>query len=344
MNRKFLSTFFACIGIACFVPYWQAYADFRFRTTVDPTSVIEDSMCIPELNGQGCLHVDEDVANLNITVIGADGTTIAVYDAATEQEDIVLIGTYSAPSAINVRVSPQANGGADLTQMMFANSIYVGEDWIKITVSDGQVTIMDFDRWVYMADEQSVNVASMDADTVTAAAVATNAIGAPELATGAIGATVFSTGAITADAIATNAIGSLEIATNAIGPSELGTAAIDADSIAANAIGASEIATDAIGALEIAANAIGTSELATGAISSDELAASGVAKIWDEIIEDMGATYTARCLLAAVLAYTSGEWAQAGAIATYQDPGGLENRIVGTIGSPGFNTITITCP
>lgn len=66
--------------------------------------------------------------------------------------------------------------------------------------------------------------------------------------------------------------------------------------------------------------------------------------VWDEIIEDTGSTYTARCLLAAVMAYTAGEWSQAGSVITYQDSGGNENRIVGTIQSPGFDTITITCP
>jgi len=114
----------------------------------NPTSVIEDSMCIGALDGIGCLHVDEDVANLVINVIGADGVNIAVYDVVGEQEDIAAIGTYAAPSANNVRVSPQANAGSDLTQMMFADAVYAGEDWVTISVSDGQVTIMDFHRWV----------------------------------------------------------------------------------------------------------------------------------------------------------------------------------------------------
>jgi hypothetical protein len=43
-------------------------------------------------------------------------------------------------------------------------------------------------------------------------------------------------------------------------------------------------------------------------------------------------------------AYTGGEWTQAGAVITYQDSGGNGAVITGTIQSPGFDTITITCP
>ena len=123
-------------------------ADERWRST--KTSVIEDSMCIPLLDGTGYLHVDEDVAGLIIQVVGADGTSVALYDTGTELEDIAAIGTYAAPSANNVRVSPDALTGGDCTQMMFADAVYSGEDWIQIRVTDGQTTIMDFTRWVYL--------------------------------------------------------------------------------------------------------------------------------------------------------------------------------------------------
>ncbi len=132
-----------------FIPFISLADDSRDEV-INPTSVLETSMCVPALSGQGCLHVDEDVASLVITVIGSDGTTIATYDVDTELEDIAAIGTYAAPSANNVRVSPQANGGSDLTQMMFADSVYNGQDWVVITVSDGQTTIMDYQRVVFL--------------------------------------------------------------------------------------------------------------------------------------------------------------------------------------------------
>jgi len=113
------------LNILLLLPIISSADDVRWRSV--GTSVIEDSMCIPELVGEECLHVDEDHASLVIKVIGADGTTIATYDAGTELEDIAAIGTYAAPSANNVRVSPQANGGSDLTQMMFADAVYSGE-------------------------------------------------------------------------------------------------------------------------------------------------------------------------------------------------------------------------
>ena len=60
-----------------------------------------------------------------------------------------MIGTYAAPSANNVRVSPQNASGGDCTQMMFADAVYANQDHITITVSDGQTTIMDYTRTVY---------------------------------------------------------------------------------------------------------------------------------------------------------------------------------------------------
>jgi len=129
------------------LPCFALADDFRNRLP-NPTSVIEESMCIPELNGEGCLHVDEDVAGLIIQVYGADGVLVALYDADTEIEDIAVIGTYAAPTASNVRVSPQAASGADLTQMMFADAVYDSQPQVTICVSDGQTTIMDFCRFV----------------------------------------------------------------------------------------------------------------------------------------------------------------------------------------------------
>lgn len=74
------------------------------------------------------------------------------------------------------------------------------------------------------------------------------------------------------------------------------------------------------------------------------LTAAAVDLVWDEIVEDTGATYTARCAFAIGMAYGAGVWTQAGSVITYQDPGGNENRIVGTVQSPGFDTITLSCP
>jgi hypothetical protein len=141
MKLKYLLLLIPCLAFA---------DDTRPRGT-NPTSVIEDSMCIPDISGVGCLHVDEDVSGLIVQVYGDDGVLVALYDAATEIEDIAAIGTYAAPSASNVRVSPQAASGADYTQMMLADAVYNGQDWITISVSDGQTTILDFKRTVYLA-------------------------------------------------------------------------------------------------------------------------------------------------------------------------------------------------
>ncbi len=139
-NQYFLLVLLFFVGLG--------HADDRWRDIA--TSVIEDSMCIPALNGEGFLHVDEDVSGLIIQVVGVDGTSIALFDTGTEYEDIAVLGTYAAPSANNVRVSPDALTGGDCTQMMFADAVYSGEDWIQIRVTDGQTTIMDYTRWVYL--------------------------------------------------------------------------------------------------------------------------------------------------------------------------------------------------
>ena len=94
------------------------------------------------------------------------------------------------------------------------------------------------------------------------------------------------------------------------------------------------LGTDEITATVIQASAIGASELAADAVD----------EIWDEVLEDQGSTYTARCLAAALLSYSAGAWSRTGDVVTYQDPSGAATRIVGTIGSPGFSTVTITCP
>lgn len=291
------------------------FADDFVERPASPTSVIEDSICIPDVTGQECLHVDEDVANLIIEVFAEDGTQIALYDAGAELEDIAVIGTYATPSANNVRVSPQGGSGNDLTQIMLADAVYAGENRIKICVSDGGTTIMDFCRTVQM---------EMQTNWVTASVLATDSIGALE--------------------IQGNAIGASELAADAIGASEIGTAAIDADAIATNAIGAQEVADDAIDPGAVADNTIDAATFASNAIDANALAANAVDEIWDEVIETAGSTYTARCAQAIALSYQAGTWSTSGAVSTFKDPSGASNRIVGTITSTTRGSITITCP
>lgn len=295
------------------------FADDIRERTASPSSVIEDSICVPELDGQTCLHVDEDHANLVIEVLAEDGTQIALYDAGTELEDIATIGTYAAPSGSNVRVSPQGGvtpDGPDLTQIMFADSVYSGESLITFCISDGGVLIMDFCRTIQMF---------MPNDWITAATIASNAITSNEIANSTITANKIATDAITAQKIAQNAI--------------------TANDIAADAIGASEIATDAIGALEIATAAIGADELATDAITSAELATNAAQEIRDSILAaTIDGSIDLQCAIALSFAYNAGKWTQAGSVVTYRNPGDSANRIVGTIGATSFDSITRTCP
>lgn len=62
------------------------------------------------------------------------------------------------------------------------------------------------------------------------------------------------------------------------------------------------------------------------------------------IIEDQGGGVSLRCAIAVLLAYAAGDIATTGADTDYEDPSGTEERITGTIASPGNRTAAITCP
>lgn len=84
---------------------------------------------------------------------------------------------------------------------------------------------------------------------------------------------------------------------------------------------------------------------ATDSITADALAADAVDEIWNEVIEDTGATYTGRCILAALLSYAAGELSTTSSVSTYQDPGGNATRIQGTVTTSGNRgSLTVTCP
>lgn len=51
-----------------------------------------------------------------------------------------------------------------------------------------------------------------------------------------------------------------------------------------------------------------------------------------------------QCAMALITSYTSGKWTTSGGVVTYRDPGDANNRVVGTIASSSFDSITLTCP
>lgn len=127
------------VGLAL-LPF-TASAGPLFRVGAD-TSVILN-VCLPELNGEGFLHVDEDVSGLVIQVVNSAGGSVALYDAAAEIEDVAVAGTWSAPSANNVRASPDA-GSLDCTELQFADGVFDADQLYSLRISDGQATILDF--------------------------------------------------------------------------------------------------------------------------------------------------------------------------------------------------------
>lgn len=109
-------------------------------------------------------------------------------------------------------------------------------------------------------------------------------------------------------------------------------------------IAAGGIADSGIKAASLQADTVTAAKVATDAIGASELAADAVDEVWDEILEDMGSTYTGRCIMAAMLAYAAGDVTTTGGVSTYRDPGNNENRIVGTVSGSSRGSITITCP
>ena len=95
-----------------------------------------------------------------------------------------------------------------------------------------------------------------------------------------------------------------------------------------------------------ATDTITFSPAVTDAVSTDDytLVANGACSLLDQVVEDTGSTYTARCILAAVFATQAGDWSTSGQVATFQDPGGNENRVVGTIDGSTRTSLTVTCP
>ncbi len=404
-------------------------ADIRYRE-LDETSIIEDSICVPALNGEGYVHLDEDVSGLEILVTGTDGALVALYDAGTEIEDIAVIGTYAAPSAINVRVSPQNTNGPDCTQMMFDDAIYANQNWVHISISDNQTTIMDFERWVFLNTLTGRMTGLRNFTSINSIVSPTEFVivdGATNDDAYPAGSTILVKGAneeceaevadytgltktlfLTAACPLTIEVGDLVwLRSSSSGP---GTATIDslvdALNTTVNAInnnigepidvdlttdianldaairvqtgtcssGSPTTCVDAalteadddywrdnailfttgtvagqsrcVSAFAQASDTLTFDPPVTQAIGTNDyiLTHNPACSLWNQIIEDTGATYTARCLMAAVMSYTAGEWSQSGPIVTYQDTGGNETRIVGTIASPGFNTVTVTCP
>jgi len=128
------------------------------------TSVIL-SACVSPITGSGFLHVDEDVANLSISVLDEQSVQLALYDAGAEIEDVVTPGTgaWTTPSANNVRASPDGNAD-DCTELQFLDTVFASDDIAWLRISDGQTTIKDYvGQITFLATEVSSR-ASMQAE------------------------------------------------------------------------------------------------------------------------------------------------------------------------------------
>src|SRR5690606_29149251 len=117
----------------------------------------------PALDGEGFLHVDEDVSGLAIEVVRADGTSAALYDAGTEIEDVAAPGTgaWTAPSANNVKASPDGNK-LDCTELQFADGVFDAGQIYSLRITDGQTTIMDYEAQVVFLSSSDDLVADVE--------------------------------------------------------------------------------------------------------------------------------------------------------------------------------------
>jgi hypothetical protein len=138
-----------------------SHAQTVFRA--GPATSVIVNVCIPEINGEGFLHVDEDVSGLEIEVVNTSGVSVALYDAATEQEDVAAPGTgaWTVPSANNVRVGPDGRD-LDCTELQFANGVFDDQEIRSLRISDGQLTIMDFNAPVVFLATSADFLADLD--------------------------------------------------------------------------------------------------------------------------------------------------------------------------------------
>jgi hypothetical protein len=67
-------------------------------------------------------------------------------------------------------------------------------------------------------------------------------------------------------------------------------------------------------------------------------------QVRDIVIEDQGSGVTLGCAISVVLAYAGGDLTTSGSSSTYKDPSGGENRITGTVSSPGNRAASVSCP
>jgi hypothetical protein len=68
------------------------------------------------------------------------------------------------------------------------------------------------------------------------------------------------------------------------------------------------------------------------------------ADLRDLIIEDQGGGVSLGCALSVLLAYAAGDITTTGGDTDYEDPSGTEERITGTVSSPGNRAASISCP
>ena len=111
------------------------------------------------------IHADEDIANLVVEFLDEDGVSLGLYDAGTEIEDVATPGTgaWTTPSANNVRVSPDGNG-VDCTEIQPPDTIFASDDIVRLRISDGGTTLLDFDEQITLLATEISSRAGVQAE------------------------------------------------------------------------------------------------------------------------------------------------------------------------------------
>lgn len=153
------------------------------------------------------------------------------------------------------------------------------------------------------------------------------------------------------DAAISSRMATFTLPTNFSSLAITGGGAVTAGTVSAGAITAPSFAADAITAAKVAPDV--TTELQSGLATSSSVSAVlsaigalnnlSAAQVWDHIVEDQGSV-SARCMLSAIFAYTSGDIVTVGNTTTYEESTGAETRMVITIASAGNRTTVVTCP
>lgn len=321
------------------------FAQAEVYLTADNGTTSYYTPCLPLWSTDGVdavTGITNATTNLRVSLIGDNEATWTDFTTSADIETIATIGTWSSPTAnTDIRMDECETEG--FYQYQFHN-----DHMSKTSVTELMVLITDngtlFSDQVILIRQNPLTAADVSSQSVAAIA-SEYALASGTCSSGAVNYCI--------DAGLTAADDDVYLGQYFCGKSgttdgqcsRISSFDEAADQVFFNPnFTASQGTNDYQIVPGLPSNSITADAFAAGAVDANALAADAIDEIWDEVVEDQGATYTGRCLLAILGAYAAGEFTTVGNTTTYQDTSGTETRIVGTVTASGRDTMSITCP